>query len=116
MTNSSYGPAPNPRGRVGREGNSAVNQAPITGESATVDKATGAQVFAGSINGHGALYVTVTQAPGETLSARIIELVKEAQANRPAAQLFIERFERGYAKVVVVGAIALGVAPAMMGR
>jgi Zn2+/Cd2+-exporting ATPase len=97
------------------EGSSAVNQAPITGESAPVDKTAGAQVFAGSINGHGALYVTVTRAPGETLLARIIELVKEAQANRPAAQLFIERFERGYAKVVVVGAILLGVAPAMMG-
>ena len=97
------------------EGSSAVNQAPITGESAPVDKTAGAQVFAGSINGHGALYVTVTRAPGETLLARIIELVKEAQANRPAAQLFIERFERGYAKVVVAGAILLGVAPAMMG-
>ena len=98
------------------EGSSAVNQAPITGESAPVDKSTGAQVFAGSINGHGALYVTVTRAPGETLLARIIELVREAQANRPTAQLFIERFERGYAKVVVAGAILLGVVPVMMGR
>jgi Cd2+/Zn2+-exporting ATPase len=98
------------------EGSSAVNQAPITGESAPVDKTRGAQVFAGSINGHGALYVTVTRAPGETLLARIIELVKEAQANRPAAQLFIERFERGYAKVVVAGAILLGVVPVVMGR
>jgi Cd2+/Zn2+-exporting ATPase len=97
------------------EGTSAVNQAPITGESMPVDKTAGAQVFAGSINGHGALYVTVTRAPGETLLARIIELVKEAQGNRPAAQLFIERFERGYAKVVVVGALLLGVVPTMMG-
>jgi Zn2+/Cd2+-exporting ATPase len=97
------------------EGTSAVNQAPITGESAPVDKAAGANVFAGSINGHGALYVTVTRAPGETLLARIIELVKEAQANRPAAQLFIERFERGYAKVVVLGAILLGSLPPAAG-
>jgi Cd2+/Zn2+-exporting ATPase len=97
------------------EGSSAVNQAPITGESAPVDKMPGAQVFAGSINGHGALYVTVTRAPGETLLARIIQLVKEAQANRPAAQLFIERFERSYAKVVVAGALLLGLVPTMMG-
>jgi Zn2+/Cd2+-exporting ATPase len=93
------------------EGISAVNQAPITGESAPVEKSLGSDVFAGSINGHGALYVSVTRAPGDTLLARIIELVKEAQANRPAAQLFIERFERGYAKVVVLGAILLGTVP-----
>jgi Cd2+/Zn2+-exporting ATPase len=97
------------------EGSSAVNEAPITGESAPVDKSAGAQVFAGSINGHGVLYVTVTRVPGETLLSRIIELVKQAQANRPATQLFIERFERGYAKVVVACALLLGLAPTMMG-
>jgi Cd2+/Zn2+-exporting ATPase len=97
------------------EGSSSVNQAPITGESAPVDKTAGAPVFAGSINGHGALYVAVTRAPGETLLARIIELVKEAQANRPAAQLFIERFEKGYAKVVVAGAVLVGALPAIAG-
>jgi Cd2+/Zn2+-exporting ATPase len=97
------------------EGTSAVNQAPITGESAPVEKTLGSGVFAGSINGHGALYVNVTRAPGDTLLARIIELVKEAQANRPAAQLFIERFERGYAKIVVLGAILLGTVPMAFG-
>jgi Cd2+/Zn2+-exporting ATPase len=96
-------------------GVSAVNQAPITGESAPVEKSAGADVFAGSINGHGALYVTVTRAPGDTLLARIIQLVKEAQANRPPAQLFIEKFERGYAKVVVVGALLLGSLPTALG-
>jgi Cd2+/Zn2+-exporting ATPase len=97
------------------EGASAVNQAPITGESAPVDKTAGADVFAGSINGHGALYLTVTRAPGETLLARIIAIVREAQAHRPKAQLFIERFERGYAKVVVLGAILLGTLPPVFG-
>jgi len=97
------------------KGTSAVNQAPITGESAPVEKSCGADVFAGSINGHGALYVNVTRAPGDTLLARIIGLVKEAQANRPAAQLFIERFERRYAKVVVLGAILLGAGPTALG-
>ena len=97
------------------EGTSAVNQAPITGESAPADKSFGSDVFAGSINGHGALYVTVTRAPGDTLLARIISLVKEAQANRPRTQLLIERFERGYAKVVVLGALLLGSVPAAVG-
>jgi len=97
------------------EGTSTVNQAPITGESAPVEKSVGDGVFAGSINGHGALYVNVTRAPGNTLLARIIELVKEAQANRPRAQLFIERFERGYAKVVVLGAVLLGTVPTAVG-
>jgi len=97
------------------EGTSAVNQAPITGESAPVEKSFGSDVFAGSINGHGALYVNVTRAPGDTLLARIIELVKEAQANRPPAQLFIEKFERGYAKIVVLGAILLGAIPTAVG-
>ncbi|HEY0869215.1 MAG TPA: heavy metal translocating P-type ATPase [Acidothermaceae bacterium] len=97
------------------EGTSAVNQAPITGESVPVEKSFGSDVFAGSINGHGALYVNVTRTPGDTLLARIISLVREAQANRPRAQLFIERFERGYAKVVVLGAIFLGSIPAAVG-
>jgi Zn2+/Cd2+-exporting ATPase len=97
------------------DGASAVNQAPITGESTPVDKTTGSDVFAGSINGHGALYVSVTRAPGETLLARIIELVKQAQANRPTTQLFIERFERIYARVVVLVALLLGTLPTAFG-
>jgi len=87
------------------DGRSIVNEASITGESAAVDKAAGAEVFAGTINGHGGLRVTVARRAGETMIARIIELVKQAQERRPPAQLFIERFESGYANVVVLGAI-----------
>jgi Cd2+/Zn2+-exporting ATPase len=93
------------------EGSSAVNQASITGESMAVDKRMGDEVFAGTINGHGALRVSVTRPSGETILARMIQLVREAQERRPPAQLFIERFERGYAKVVVVGAIVLVALP-----
>ena len=93
------------------EGSSAVNQASITGESMAVDKRMGDEVFAGTINGHGALQVSVTRPSGETILARMIQLVREAQERRPPAQLFIERFERGYAKVVVVGAIVLVALP-----
>jgi Cd2+/Zn2+-exporting ATPase len=100
-----------PADGVVEDGASAVNQAPITGESAAVDKLPGHELFAGSINGHGALRVRVTRAPGETLLARIITLVQDAQAHRPATQLFIERFERGYAKVVVVSALLVAIVP-----
>ncbi len=93
------------------EGASAVNQASITGESMPVDKKTGDDVFAGTINGHGGLIVEVTRSAGDTVLARIIALVRDAEARRPAAQLFIERFERGYAKVVVLGALAVTFVP-----
>ncbi|HEY5377585.1 MAG TPA: heavy metal translocating P-type ATPase [Polyangiaceae bacterium] len=95
------------------EGSSAVNQASITGESMPADKHSGDQVFAGTINGHGALRVTVTRPAGDTILARMIQLVQEAQERRPPAQLFIERFERGYAKVVVVGALAVVTLPSL---
>jgi Cd2+/Zn2+-exporting ATPase len=93
------------------EGSSAVNQASITGESIAADKGVGDEVFAGTINGHGALRVSVTRLSGETVLARMIQLVQQAQERRPPAQLFIERFERGYANVVVAGAILLVALP-----
>jgi Cd2+/Zn2+-exporting ATPase len=95
------------------EGASALNQASITGESMPVDKRIGDEVFAGTINGHGALRVKVSRPSGDTILARMIQLVQEAQRRRPPAQLFIERFERGYAKVVVAGAIAVVALPSL---
>jgi Cd2+/Zn2+-exporting ATPase len=95
------------------EGTSAVNQASITGESIPADKCAGNEVFAGTINGHGALRVTVTRPAADTILARMIQLVQQAQERRPPAQLFIERFEHGYAKVVVVGAIAVVALPSL---
>lgn len=97
------------------EGTSAVNQAAITGESMASDKGPGDEVFAGTINGHGALRVSVVRPAGDTVLARMIQLVKEAQERRPPAQLFIERFERTYAKVVVVGAVAVVSLPSALG-
>ena len=93
------------------EGASAVNQASITGESVAVDKTVGDEVFAGTINGQGGIVVDVTRCAGDTVLARIIALVRDAEARRPPAQLFIERFERGYAKVVVLGALAVTFIP-----
>jgi len=98
------------------EGSSAVNQASITGESIPVNKETGDEVFAGTINGQGALHVEVTRPATETVLARIIQLVQEAQERRPPSQHFIERFNRGYSKVVVAGALlVMGLTPFMLG-
>ncbi|WP_425803223.1 heavy metal translocating P-type ATPase [Desulfitobacterium sp. Sab5] len=93
------------------EGFSAVNQASITGESIPTDKAPGDEVFAGTMNGQGALVIQVTKPAEATLLAKIIHLVQEAQSERPPSQLFVERFERTYAKIVVAGAILMAALP-----
>lgn len=93
------------------EGVSAVDQATITGESIPVDKGSGDEVYAGTVNGQGALFVKVTQTSEATLFAKIIKMVQEAQSEKPASQLFIERFERIYARIIIVAAIGLIVIP-----
>lgn len=93
------------------EGHSAINQASITGESLPVDKTGGDEVFAGTINGQGALRIQVTKPSEATLLSRIIRLVQEAQSEMPPNQLFVERFEGIYAKAVVTGAALLLVLP-----
>lgn len=93
------------------EGYSAVDEASITGESIPKEKQAGSQVYAGTINGQGTLKVQATASADATLLARLIRLVQEAQSERPATQLFIERFERRYARVVVVGAVLVGTLP-----
>jgi len=97
------------------EGRSDVNQAPITGESVPVDKAAGDEVFAGTINGHGSLVVSVTRRRDDTTLARIIHLVEEAQARRAPVQLFIDRFAAWYTPSVVAVAMLIGVVPILAG-
>jgi len=94
-----------------RAGTSAVNQAPITGESMPVEKSPGAPVFAGSINGEGALEVEVTHRAQETMLARIIALVEEAQAQKAPAQAFVERFAAIYTPAVIAGAVLIAAVP-----
>jgi len=93
------------------EGFSMLNQASITGESMPVEKAIGDEVFAGTINGNGALRLKIHQPPESSLIQRVIRLVEQAQTETPPSQQFIERFERGYAKVIVVAGILLALAP-----
>lgn len=93
------------------EGFSALNQAPITGESMPVEKTIGDEVFAGTINGNGALKLKIHQPPESSLIQRVIRLVEQAQTETPPSQQFIERFERSYAKVIVIAGILLMVVP-----
>ncbi len=93
------------------EGQSAVNQAPVTGESLPVDKGPGDDVFAGSINGRGAIDVRVTRLRRDTTLARIIHLVEQAQARRAPVQTFVERFAAIYTPTVLALAFAVAVVP-----
>lgn len=93
------------------EGQSPVNQASITGESTPVDKALGDQVYAGSLNGQGVLQIRVNQPPESSLIQRVIRLVEQAQTERPPSQQFVERFERGYARVIVMVGLLMAVVP-----
>lgn len=93
------------------EGFSTLNQASITGESIPIEKTVGDEVFAGTINGNGALRLKIHQPPESSLIQRVIRLVQQAQTEAPPSQQFIERFERGYAKVIIIGGVLLGILP-----
>jgi Cd2+/Zn2+-exporting ATPase len=95
-------------------GTSAVNQAPVTGESLPIDKGPGDEVFAGTINGGGALDVRVTRFRRDATLARIVHLVEQAQATRAPAQTFVERFARIYTPAVIGLAMVLAIAPPLL--
>ena len=97
-------------GRVA-DGQSHVNQAPVTGESLPVEKAAGDDVFAGTINGRGALEVEVTRLRRDSTLARIIHLVEQAQSQRAPSQTFVDRFARVYTPTVLVLAALIAFVP-----
>ncbi len=95
-------------------GNSAVNQAPITGESMPMEKKPGDHVFAGTINGEGSLEVRVTKAAGDTMLARIIQLVGQAQSEKAPAERFVDVFAKYYTPAVMVLALLVFLIPPLL--
>lgn len=92
-------------------GNSEINQAPITGESNPVPKQVGDEVFAGTINGDGALEVESTKRAEDTTLAHIIRMVEEAQSRKAPSEQWVERFARFYTPVVMGLALAVLLIP-----
>lgn len=95
-------------------GASAVNQAPITGESVPIEKHRGTEVYAGSINGDGTLTVEATKAANDTTLARIIHMVEEAHARRAPSEQWVERFARIYTPAVMVLALLVFLVPPLV--
>ena len=97
-----------------RRGESQVNQSPITGESLPVEKAPGAEVFAGTVNGDGALEIEVMRLAGETTLAQIIRMVGEAQSRRAPSEQWVDRFAQVYTPAVLAIAIAVALVPPLI--
>jgi Cd2+/Zn2+-exporting ATPase len=97
------------------EGASAVDEAPVTGESVPVEKGEGEAVYSGSLNGSGGLLVRATKRAGDSTLQKIARLVEEAQAKKAPAEQFVDRFSRVYTPIVVAAAVALAVVPPVLG-
>lgn len=92
------------------EGASAIDEAAVTGESIPVDKAIGDKVFAGTVNGHGALVVEATATSATNTLARVVDLVTEAQESKGQGQQFMERFTSLYSPAVLGAGVVILVA------
>lgn len=99
-----------PTDGVVTQGESHVDQSPITGESVPVHKTVGDPVYAGTINGNGTLEIEVRAPATETLLHRIMQLVEQAQEQKARTQRWLEQFEQRYALAVIGSAaiVALG--------
>jgi Cd2+/Zn2+-exporting ATPase len=97
------------------EGQTTVDESPVTGESTPVEKGPGDAVYSGSLNGGGGLLVRVLREAGDSTLQRIVRLVEEAQASKAPAEQFVDRFSRLYTPVVVAVAVVLAVVPPVLG-
>ena len=92
-------------------GHTTVDQAAITGESMPVEKSTGDDVFAGTVNGNGAIEIDVTRLAADTTLAKIIQMVEQAQTRKAPTQRFLDDFEPRYALGVIIGTILMILIP-----
>ncbi|MGW7400904.1 heavy metal translocating P-type ATPase [Streptomyces cyaneofuscatus] len=109
-----------PGERVGADGQvlkgaSDVDQATITGEPLPVAKQAGDEVFAGTVNGTGALHVRVQRDPADSVIARIVKMVEEASRTKAPTQLFIEKIEQRYSIGMVIATLAVFGIPLVFG-
>ncbi len=95
-------------------GESAINEAPVTGESVPTQKSAGDSVFAGTVNGDAALRVRVTAAAADNTIARVVKLVEEAQESKAPTERFIDRFSKYYTPGVVVVAALVALVPPLL--
>lgn len=93
------------------KGHSAVNQAAITGESMPINKVTGDEVFAGSINDSGSLTIEVTALAEDNTLSRIVTMVAEAQSRQAPSQRMIDQFAQYYTPAVIVFATLIAIVP-----
>ncbi|MFD5944196.1 heavy metal translocating P-type ATPase [Streptomyces griseus] len=97
------------------DGSSDVDQATITGEPLPVAKQAGDEVFAGTVNGTGALHVRVERDPSDSVIARIVKMVEEASETKAPTQLFIEKVEQRYSIAMVIATLAVFGIPLALG-
>ncbi|GHH51422.1 heavy metal translocating P-type ATPase [Streptomyces candidus] len=97
------------------DGTSDVDQATITGEPLPVARRTGDEVFAGTVNGTGALRVRVERDPSDSVIARIVKMVEEASETKAPTQLFIEKIEQRYSIGMVLATLAVFTVPLAFG-
>ncbi|HET6885527.1 MAG TPA: cation-translocating P-type ATPase [Rubrobacteraceae bacterium] len=97
------------------EGETTVDESPVTGESTPVEKGPGDALYSGSLNGGGGLLVRVLREAGDSTLQRIARLVEEAQASKAPAEQFVDRFSRVYTPIVVAAAVVLAIVPPVLG-
>jgi Zn2+/Cd2+-exporting ATPase len=96
-------------------GQSAVNQAPVTGESVPVEKTAGDKVFAGTVNGEGSLEVTVTKLAKDSTLTRVMKMVEDAQTQKSPTQQTVEKFERIFVPSVLIITALIIIVPPLFG-
>ena len=96
------------------EGESSIDQSAITGESLPVSKSVGEDVFAGTMNVDGFLVVRATSMAAESMLARILHMVEEAEESKSPTEAFVDRFSRWYTPAIIVAAIIVAIVPPML--